>query len=60
MRKLALTRLSYAIKGLLATAVVAVPMLGCGSSEPAKKSPEEMEKGRQEHAKRAQRELQDG
>lgn len=59
MRKLILSRLSYAIKGLIATAILTVPLLGCGT-EPPKKSPDELEKSRQDHAKRAQRELQDG
>ncbi|MBN1854209.1 MAG: hypothetical protein JW829_15885 [Pirellulales bacterium] len=56
MRKLAFARIMDAIKGLLAAAILIVPLLGCGTEEP-KKSPEELKKGQQEHAKRVQREL---
>ena len=57
MSKFVITRLLNPIQGLLSVAILIVPLLGC-SSEPPEKSPDEIEKGRQEHIQRTQRELQ--
>ena len=44
---------------LSAVSLLGGVLIGC-SSKPVEKSPEEIEKNRIEHSKRAQRELQDG
>ena len=54
------SRLRCIVASLFAPVVLCLPLLGCGSEAPPEKSPEEIEKARQEHIKRAERELADG
>jgi hypothetical protein len=47
------------IAAMIAGLFLCLPLVGCGGSE-VKKSPEEIEKNRQEHGQAAQREIEEG
>jgi hypothetical protein len=53
------SRLKSLFLALVAPLLLCLPLIGC-SKAPPERSPEEVEKARQEHIERAQRELGDG